>query len=159
MLQRLLEIFLPTGRGLQAESREFIAGLANAKIWVLVIGLRGAPSVSGSLSDPTVIDILAANYKDLADLGDDDSVFPFNFERDGTQVLPFFSTKEQSQEFMAGFDGGTGPFQPYELMAGFLAMPQNDDFALVLDAGSPAEREIGHAERRLLRRLARPQGE
>jgi hypothetical protein len=157
MLQRLRELFSRPGRNLSPESREFIASLANSDIWVLAIGLRGTPHTPPSLSDPTAIDILAAHRKELAELGDDDSVFPFNFDRSGTQVLPFFSSEDRARDFLArGALGDISVFQPYRLLAGFVTTPQNDVFELVLDPGSPAERTIGREERRLLRSLARP---
>ena len=157
MLQRLRELLSSPGRHLSPESREFIASLANSDIWVLAIGLHGAPAAPASLCDPGAIDILAAHRKDLADLGDDDSVFPFNFDRGGTQVLPFFSSEDRATAFVAsGPLGDISVFQPYRLLAGFVTTPQNDVFELVLDPGTPAERMIGREERRLLRKLARP---
>jgi hypothetical protein len=155
MLQRLRALFSPPGRNLSPHSREFIASLANSDIWVLAIGLRGTPAVSGSLRDPGVIETLAAYRKDLAELGDDDSVFSFNFDRGGTQVLPFFRSEGRAKEFVATLGEGS-VFQPYRLLAGFVATPLNDVFELVLDPGTPAERTISREERRLLRKLARP---
>ena len=157
MLQRLRQLFSRPGRNLPAEARELIASLANSDIWILAIGLRGTPATPTSLNDPTAIDILAAHCKELSELGDDDSVFPFNFDRGGTQVLPFFSSEDRAREFLArGSVGDISVFQPYRLLAGFVATPQNDVFELVLDPESPAERTIGKEERLLLRKLARP---
>ncbi len=157
MLQRLRQLFSRTGSNLSAESRQFITSLANSDIWILAIGLRGTPATPSNLSDPTAIDMLAAHRKELAKLGDEDSVFPFNFNRGGTQVLPFFSSEDRAKQFLAfGNLGDISAFQPYRLLAGFVTTPENDLFEPVLDPGSSAERTIGTEERLLLRELARP---
>ena len=92
----------------------------------------------------------------MSEIGDDDSVFPFNYERDGRQTLPFFSSAERASHFAADISFPTNPtvFQPYNLLAGFAATPENEMFALVLDPGSEAERRIAHDERLLLRSLS-----
>ena len=35
----------------------------------------------------------------MSEIGDDDSVFPFNYQRSGRQALPFFSSAERAQHF------------------------------------------------------------
>jgi hypothetical protein len=157
MLQRLRQLFSRAGSNLSAESRQFISSLANSDIWIIAIGLRGTPAIPSNLSDLTAIDTLAAHRKELAELGDEDSVFPFNFDRNGTQVLPFFSSEDRAREFLTSWTlGDLSVFQPYQLLAGFVTTPENDLFELVLDPGSAAERTIGKEERLLLREVARP---
>ncbi len=157
MLQRLRDWFLPPGHNLSAESREFVSSLANSQVWLLAVGLRGTPAAPTYLSEPGAIEAMAAYQKDLADLEDDDSVFPLNFESDGKQILPFFSSEDLATKFLrAAFKGDPSVFQPYELLAGFVTAPQNDAFELILDMGSSSQRTITNDERRLIRKLARP---
>ena len=94
----------------------------------------------------------------MSEVGDDDSVFPFNYERDGRQALPFFSSAERAQKFACatGFPTDVTVFQPYSLMAGFVSAPENDMFELVFEARSPAERILTRDERLLLRSLSKP---
>lgn len=115
--------------------------------------LRGAPAINPT--DPAAFDIIATHRIDVSEIGDDDAVFPFNYERDGRQALPFFSSSERAQEFAsaAGFPTDVTVFQPYSLLAGFVSAPENDMFELVLDARSPAERTLTRDERLLLRSL------
>ena len=96
-----------------------------------------------------------AHRIDVSEIGDDDSVFPFNYMRDGIYTLPFFSTEERARAFRAdsGFQIELTYFQPYSLLAGFvtsITSPKNEMFTLVLDARSPAERILTNDERLLL---------
>ncbi|HWQ90228.1 MAG TPA: hypothetical protein VN673_01060 [Clostridia bacterium] len=140
---------------LSGEASEFIAKLAKDDIWILAVGLRGAPAIT-SVTDPAAFDVIAEHRIDVSDVGDDDSVFPFNYERNGRQALPFFSTEERAKQFATdtGFPTDVTVFQPYRLMSGFVATPENDMFELVLDAGSPTERILSRDERLLLRTLS-----
>ena len=155
MLDRLCRMFSKSRSGLSDEAREFITRLATSDIWILAVGLRGTPVIP-SITDPAAFDIIAAHRIDVSEIGDDDSVFPFNYERDGKQTLPFFSSAERASRFAADSSIPTNPtvFQPYNLLAGFVATPDNETFELVLDPGSEAERRIGHDERLLLRSLS-----
>ncbi len=128
--------------------------MAAGDIWILAVGLRGAPAIA-NVNDPAAFDIIAAHRIDVAEIGDDDSVFPFNYERDGRRALPFFSSAERASQFAAGTGLPTDVtvFQPYRLLAGFVSTPENDMFELVLDARSPAERTLTRDERLLLRSL------
>jgi len=152
MLDSILKIFSKPKSKLSDESRDFITKLAAGDIWILAVGLRGTPAIP-SITDPAAIDIIAAHRIDVSEIGDNDSVFPFNFERDGRQALPFFSSAERAQEFATatGFRTEVTVFQPYSLMAGFVSAPENDMFELVLDARSPAERTLTRDEKLLLR--------
>ena len=136
------------------ESRAFITNLAKGDIWILAVGLRGVPVIP-NIADPSAFDIIAAHRIDVSKIGDDDSVFPFNCERDGRQILPFFSSEERARHFQvnSGFQVDLSPYQPYSLLAGFVATPENDVFELVLDARSPTERTLTRDERLLLRSL------
>jgi hypothetical protein len=156
MLKRFRQLFSRPGRGLSDESRGFVTSLAEREIWILAIGLRGTPAIPfPSLTDPAAIETVAAHRKDLVEVGDDDSVFPFNYEREGAQVLPFFSTEDRAKHFLAHAGlGDISVFQPYRLMAGFVAVPENDVFALVLDPCSAGERTIAREERLFLRQIA-----
>ena len=142
---------------LSDEAREFITKLATSDIWILAVGLRGTPAIP-SITDPAAFDIIAAHRIDVSEIGDDDSVFPFNYERDGRQTLPFFSSAELAKQFATatGFPTDVTVFQPYCMLAGFVATPENEMFELVLDPRSEAERRIGHDERLLLRSLSTP---
>ncbi len=152
MLDRIHQMFSKPKTTLSDESRDFIAKLAAGDIWILAVGLRGTPAIP-SVADPAAFDIIAAHRIDVSDIGDDDSVFPFNYERDGRQTLPFFRSAERAQQFASttGFPTGVTIFQPYSLMAGFVSSPENDMFELVLDARSPTERTLTRDERLLLR--------
>jgi hypothetical protein len=155
MLDRIRQLF--SRPKLSDESREFVAKLATSDIWIFAVGLRGTPSVPRSVDDAS-LDILAAHRIDVAQLGDDDSVFPFNYKRDGRQVLPFFSSKELAERFVSdsGFPTLVNVFQRYRLHAGFVAAAENEGFELVLDPCSPAERTLTGDERLLLRSISKP---
>ena len=137
------------------EAREFIAKLAKDDIWILAVGLRGTPAIT-SVTDPAAFDVIAEHRIDVLEVGDNDSVFPFNYERDGGQTLPFFTTEERAKQFATatGFPTDVTVFQPYRLMSGFVATPENDLFELVLDPRSLAERILSRDERLLLRTLS-----
>ena len=138
---------------LSDEARDFITKLAAGDIWILAVGLRGAPAINPT--DPAALDTIAEHRIDVSELGDDDAVFPFNYEREGRQALPFFSSSERAQQFASatGFPTDVTVFQPYSLLAGFVAAPENDMFELVFDARSPEERTLTRDERLLLRKL------
>jgi hypothetical protein len=153
MFNRLSQFFAKSK--LSDEERTFITQLSTSRIWILAVGLRGAPALTSDLNDPENFNIIAAHRIDVSEISDEDSVFPFNYYAEDRQILPFFTTVERAKEFAAK----TFPpkhldiFQPYDLLAGFVATPDNDTFRLVLDAGSPAERIISHEQRMLLRSL------
>ena len=155
MLTRIRQMFSKPTPGLSDESRAFITKLAPSHIWLLAIGLRGTPAVPSNLEDAFLM--LDAHRIDVSEIGDDDSIYPFNFKRDGTQVLPFFTSEERAAAFRA--DSGVTDlsyFQPYSLLSGFVATPENEIFELVLDPRSPAERRLTRDERLLLRSLSIP---
>ena len=155
MFDRIRQIFSKPNPKQSDEAHHFITKLATSDIWILAVGLRGTPAIP-SITDPAAFDIIAAHRIDVSEIGDDDSVFPFNYEREGKQTLPFFSSEEGARHFAAdtGFPNDPTVFQPYNLLAGFVATPDNEMFELVLDPGSEAERRIGHDERLLLRSLS-----
>jgi hypothetical protein len=142
---------------LSDEAREFVTRLAESDVWILVVGLRGIPTIP-SITDPGAFDIIAAHRIDVSEIGDDDAVFPFNYERNGNQALPFFSSEEKVRLFAAANRFSTKPviFQPYCLLSGFVATPENDFLDLILDPNSPAERNLSRDERLLLRSLTTP---
>jgi hypothetical protein len=78
-------------------------------------------------------------------------VFPFNYRQGGTQVMPFFSSEERARHYLAGQK--ISVFEPYCLIAEFVALREQDDVELILDPLSPFERSITRDERLLLRRL------
>jgi hypothetical protein len=151
MLARIRQIFSKPKPTLSGEPREFIEKLAPSFIWVLGIGIRGTPAMP-ALYGPKAWDVIGAHHIELADVGEDDSVFPFNFEYEGRQILPFFSSEERARHFQSL--GNISKFQPYRLLAGFVATPENDIFDLLLDAGTQEERRLGQEERLLLRSLS-----
>lgn len=153
MLNRLGQLF--TKSKLSEEERNFVTQLAASRIWVLAVGLRGAPPVSADANDPENFSIIAAHRIDVSEVGEDDSVFPYNYYADDRQILPFFTTEERAKEFAAKAFAPEelNIFQPCDLLAGFVATPENETFRLVLDPGSPAERIISHDQRMLLRSL------
>lgn len=153
MLNRLRQMFSKPESKLSDESRTFIANLAKGDIWILALGLRGVPVIP-NVADPAAWDIIAAHRIDVSEIGDDDAVFPFNCERDGRQIFPFFSSEERARHFQTEND--LSPFQPYCLLAGFVATPDNDKFELVLDARTSGERILTTDERLLLRSLTTP---
>lgn len=155
MFNRIIQVFSKPKPNPSDDVRDFITNLATSDIWILAVGLRGTPAIP-NINDPAAFEIIAAHRIDVSEIGDDDSVFPFNYERDGKQILPFFSSEERAGSFVAnsGFQIDLSVFQPYRLMAGFVATPENEMFELVLDPRSSAERRIGHAERLLLRSLS-----
>ena len=155
MLGRIRQMFCrPT---LSGESRAFISRLEASPIWILAVGVRGTPAIPAS-TGPEALEVIAAHRVDVAELGDDDSVFPFNYEQDGKQVLPFFSSEALARRFAAdsGFPTDVTVFQPYDLRAGFVATPENEVYELVLDPRSPSERRLTRGERLLLRSLCMP---
>src|SRR5947208_8354418 len=125
MLNRIRQMFSKSK--LSDEARDFITKLATSDIWILAVGLRGTPAIP-SITEPAAFDIIAAHRIDVSEIGDDDSVFPFNYERDGRQTLPFFSSEERAKRFAAdsGFPTDVTVFQPYSLLTGFVAAPEND---------------------------------
>lgn len=137
------------------EAREFVTKLAKDDVWILAVGLRGTPAIA-SVTDPAAFDVIAAHRIDVSEVGDDDSVFPFNYERHGRQALPFFTTEERAKHFVTttGFPTDVTVFQPCRLMSGFVATPENEMFELVLDPQSPTERVFSRDERLLLRTLS-----
>lgn len=151
MLARIRQIFSKSERILSDESREFIEKLAPSFIWVLGIGIRGTPAMP-ALYGPEAWNVITTHRIELADVGDDDSVFSFNFQYEGRQILPFFSSEERARQFQSL--GNISKFQPYRLLAGFVATPENDIFDLLLDAGTPQERRLTPEERLLLRSLS-----
>ena len=155
MLDRIRQMF--SRPKVSAESRDFITGLASTEIWILAVGLRGTPPTP-SATDPAADENIAAHRIDVSELGDDDSVFPFNYERDGKQVLPFFSSEEHARRFASdsGFPTDVTVFQPFNLRAGFVATPEHDGFELVFDPRTLDERTLSRNERLLLRSLSRP---
>jgi hypothetical protein len=155
MLERIRQMFSKSTPTLSGEARDFITKLAASDIWILAVGLRGVPVIP-SITDPGAFEIIAAHRMDVSEIGDDDSVFPFNYERDGRQALPFFSSDERARQFAtaSGFPTNVTIFQPYSLLPGFVATPENDVFDLVLDPRSPAERALTRDERLLLRSLS-----
>ena len=157
MLTRIRQMFSKPTPSLPDEARDFIAKLAASDIWIVAVGIRGTPAMP-SITDPAAFEVIAAHRIDVSEIGDDDSVFPFNYERDGRQTFPFFSSKERASHFLAdsGFRSDLSMFQPYCMLAGFVATPENEMFELVLDPRSEAERKLGHDERLLLRSLSTP---
>lgn len=160
MLNRFRQLFNKQIPQPANEAQEFIAKLAASDVWILAIGLRGAPAaplVTDAASFSAAIRTLTPYRKSLSELGDDNSVFPFNFRRGGRQILPFFSSEERAQEYLAdsGFASDIAAvFQPFCLPSGFVAAPHNDKFDLALDLRSPSERRIEDDERLLLRSLS-----
>ena len=154
MFDRIRQMFSKPKLILLDESRDFITKLAAGDIWILAVGLRGTPVIP-NIADPAAFDIIATHRIDVSEIGDDDSVFPFNYERNGKQTLPFFTSAERARQFASatGFPTDVTVFQPYGLMAGFIAVPENDMFVLVLDARSAAERTLTEDERLLLRSI------
>jgi hypothetical protein len=157
MIDSILKIFSKPKPTPSDESRAFITKLAAGKIWILGVGIRGTPAIPRN-TDLEGINILAAHRIPLSEISDDDSVFPFNYERAGRQTLPFFSSVERVQQFVAANDFPTNVtfFEPYSLRAGFVAAPDKDMLDVVLDACSPAERTLTREERLFLRAVSRP---
>jgi hypothetical protein len=153
MFDRIRQVF--SGAKLSDEARNFITNLAASEIWILALGLRGTPGIA-SVTDPAACDVIAAHRIDVSDVGDDDSVFPFNYEADDRQVLPFFTSDDHARRFAANhnFPTDVTVFQPYSLRSGFVATPDNDIFTLILDPGFPTERKLTLDERLLLRSLS-----
>ena len=154
MFDRFRQLFSKPKPEMSDEAREFITKLAGSQVWILAIGLRGTPTVL-SITDPKAFEIVAAHRIDVYEVGDDDSVYPLNYQRDGSQILPFFSSEERALHFLAnsGFTADFSSFQPFSLLAGFVATPENEMFKLVLDPRSSAERSLTQDERLLLRSL------
>jgi hypothetical protein len=138
---------------LSDESRAFIERLAPSFIWILAIGIRGTPGLR-AIHDQSAWDAVAKHRIELSDVGDDDSVFPFNYKRDGRQILPFFSSEDCARQFLAAKRWGDSSFfQPYRLLAGFVTAPGNETYDLILDAGLPSERTLHSVEKELLRKI------
>ena len=157
MFDRFRQIFSKP-QVLTDEAKQFIKKLADSDIWILAIGLRGTPVIS-DINDPAAFEIIGAHRKDLSEIGDDDSVFPFNYEREGKQIFPFFDSEDSARHFLSnsGFlKVDISYFQPYRLGSGFVATPENDMFDLVLNPSCPSERRITNEERLLLRSLTSP---
>lgn len=155
MFDRILQLF--TKRKLSNDAREFITKLADTNIWILGVGLRGVPAITG-LTDQAALEVIAANRIDVAEIGDDDSVFPHNYLWNGRQTLPFFTTEERTKQFVTtlGLPTDIELYQPYEVRAGFVSVPENDSLELLLDPGFPDERLLSREERLLLRSLSTP---
>ena len=100
--------------------------------------------------------MIAGHRIDVSEMSDDDSVFPFNYAREGRQILPFFTTKERAERFESGFPTDVRVFEPCCLLAGFVATREMEEYELVLDAGFAEERTLTEDERLLLRKLSRP---
>ncbi len=156
MISRILRMLAKPKTSLSDESRGFIAKLAPSHIWLLAIGLRGTPAIPIALED--AFPMLDAHRIDVSEIRDEDSIYPFNYKRGSIQILPFFTTQERASAFRAdsGFPAGFSYFQPYSLLAGFVATPENEMFELVLDPSSPTERTLTRDERLLLRSLGTP---
>lgn len=155
MFDRIYQMFC--GRKLSDESRDFVTELAASRVWILAVGLRGTPVVPRSMRAEALA-IIAAHRIDVSQLGKKDSVFPFNYQQDGKQVLPFFSSEERARCFASDSVSATDistVFQPLRLRAGFVAAPENEDCELVLDPRSPTERTLSSGERLLLRSLSK----
>ena len=58
MFDRILQLF--TKRKLSNDAREFITKLADTNIWILGVGLRGVPAITG-LTDQAALEVIAAN--------------------------------------------------------------------------------------------------
>jgi hypothetical protein len=155
MLNFFRQIFSKPKPHLSDEARAFVSKLATSDIWILAVGLRGTPSIS-SITDSESIAIIATHRIDVAQIGDEDSVFPFNYDQDGKSILPFFSSEARARHFFSYISLRIDPavFQPYCLRAGFVTAPENEKFELMLDPRSPVERRIGRDERLLLRSLS-----
>jgi hypothetical protein len=155
MLDRIRQIFSKPKLNLSDEARDLVAKLVDSDIWILAVGIRGTPAMP-SITDPAAFEVIAAHRIDVSEIGDDDSVFPFNYGRDGRQVFPFFSSEERAGHFLgnSGFETDLKFFQPLCMRAGFVATPENDMFELVLDPRSPSERILTRDERLLLRSLS-----
>jgi hypothetical protein len=154
MFDRIRQVFSKPKSPLSEQSREFVTALAAGDAWILAVGLRGIPEIP-NVNDPEALAIIAAYRIDVSELGDDDSLFPFNYQREGRQTLPFFSSAERAREFATatGLSTDVTVFQPYCLRAGFVSAPENEGLELVLDARSAAERTLTHEEKLLLRSL------
>ena len=154
ILEKIRQAFSPGSANLSAEARSFVESIATSEIWILAVGLRGTPAIPRIFDDSAMKAI--ADYRiDVSEMGDDDSVFPFNYGEAEKQVLPFFTTEAGAKDFATSKGASVVQvFQPCPLLAGFVASPENDDFDLVLDPASLSERKITPEERRLLRRLS-----
>jgi len=149
MFDRIRQMISKPRPSLSDESRDFITRLATSHIWLLVIGLRGTPAVPSTWTE-AAFETLDAHRIDVSSIGDDDSVFPFNYARDdGKHTLPFYTSEERARTFRtdSGLRADLSYFQPYNLLAGFVATPENDILELVLDPRSPGERTLTRDER------------
>jgi hypothetical protein len=155
MFNQLRKIFSATNpAAMTDESRAFIEKLAPSYIWILAFGVRGTPSFR-ALDRESRLDGLAAHRIDLADVGENDSVVPFNYKHGGRQILPFFSSEEFARQYLAAKQllGDTQVFQPFRLRAGYVTAPGNEKFDPVLDDGLPSERRLQANEKELLRKI------
>jgi hypothetical protein len=85
--------FRHEGRTVPAEQRAFIESLAPKDVWILGVALRGVPAMPRALDQ--AYRMLADHRVDVAEMTDDDSIFPFNYrDGEGNQILPFFSTEQ-----------------------------------------------------------------
>ena len=87
MLDRVRQVFSRPKASLSDEARDLITKLVASDIWILAVGIRGTPAMP-SITDPAAFEVIAAHRIEESEVGDDDSVFPFNYERDGRQTLP-----------------------------------------------------------------------
>jgi len=159
MLDQIRNIFSKPKPGISNEAQQFFIKFAASDVWILAVGMRGAPEIPNA-SDPSAFEIIASHRIDVTELGENDSVFPFNYERNGQQCLPFFSTEEMARDFIDSLGKGLDPaiFQPFLMRVGFVATPENENFQLVLDPGSACERDISMGERHFIREISNPEG-
>ena len=151
IVDRIRHMLGKSGAGLSDEARLFIESIAAADIWVLAVGIRGTPSIPRIAND-RAMDAITDHRIDVSEIGDDDSVFPFNYVERERQLLPFFRSEHRAREFASSLGSSVVQvFQPLKLLAGFVTSPENDEFDLILDPATPEERRITLAERRLLR--------
>ena len=153
IFSRILGAFAKPGANLSEESRTFIASIANAEIWILAIGVRGTPTLPRNLD--AVLEVVADHRIDVSEIGESDSVVPFNYEEAGRQLLPFFTTEERAKSYITTINSSlSGIFQPYPMLAGFVTDPGQGDCDPILDPKSPGERRLSPEECRLMRALA-----
>ncbi len=139
-------------------SVEFVARLADSRIWLLAFGQQGTPNTE-RLSHDELLGLVAQNRKDLDDVGNEDSIVPFNFRRGSFQVLPFFSSVALAENFLAKENPKIRVIhRPFRIQAGFLTEPGLDKFRLVLNMDSSSERPLTSDERESLRQqVKKPQ--
>jgi hypothetical protein len=153
IFEKIRQAFSSADADLSDEARAFIESIATSQIWILAVGLRGTPAIPRIFDDSAMMAITDHRI-DVSEMGDDDSVFPFNYGEGEKQVLPFFTTEARAKDFATSKGASVAQvFQPCPMLAGFVTSPENDDFDLILDPGT-SERRITSEERRLLRRLS-----